>query len=226
MARSAKGNASLTSGKAHGRGRSRVVYVFTEGKVTEPEYIKAVQQLGTLKQPGTPLDVHVANATDEGSQRKPLILVEKAIALLREKNREAKRAGLAKALWPQVWCLFDRDQHEGVETALSRAKKAGVEVAYSHPCFEIWRVLHLKSVTGTFAGVCGLAEQRLPSDWHQVPGGIKAVIPEQIENRFADAKKRALDMNAEHPEYSAKAHRDPYTDVFDFVEKGLGIASY
>lgn len=54
MAKRTKGNASLTSGKAHGRGRSRVVYVFTEGKVTEPDYIKAVQQLGTLKQPGTP----------------------------------------------------------------------------------------------------------------------------------------------------------------------------
>nr|WSZ96086.1 RloB family protein [Streptomyces sp. NBC_00857] len=228
MGKRAKGNASLASGKPYSRGRSRVVYVFTEGKVTEPDYIKAIQQLGTLKNPKARVDVQIANATDQGSQRKPLVLVDNAIALLREKKREAKRAGLKEgdAAWPQVWCLFDRDQHEGVETALSRAEKAGVKVAYSHPCFEVWRVLHLKSVTGTFGGVCGAAEQRLPREWYQVSGGIKSVVPKQVEGRFEEARKRALDMNAEHSDYIPVAHRDPYTNVFDFVEDGLGIASY
>ncbi|MFI6081422.1 RloB family protein [Streptomyces sp. NPDC051217] len=225
MAKNTKGNASFAS-KSYGRGRRRVVHVYTEGKVTEPEYIRAVRQLGTLADPKLTVDVHIANSSDEGSQRKPLILVEKAVITLREKHREAKRAGVPKAMWPQVWCLFDRDQHQGVETALSRARKAGVMVAYSHPCFEIWRVLHLKAVSGSFAGVCGMAEQRLPSDWHQVPGGIKSVVPSQIEGRFEKARQRAREMNASHPDHVVIAQRDPYTNVHEFIEDGLGISSY
>ncbi|EST29440.1 hypothetical protein N566_22000 [Streptomycetaceae bacterium MP113-05] len=33
-------------------------------------------------------------------------------------------------------------------------------------------------------------------------------------------------MNATHGDHVSKILRDPYTDVFDFVEDGLGISSY
>ncbi|MFD4524464.1 RloB domain-containing protein [Streptomyces sp. NPDC058470] len=38
-----------------------------------------------------------------------------------------------------LWCLFDRDRHEDIPTAFARARKAELHVAYSHPCFELWR---------------------------------------------------------------------------------------
>ncbi|WP_405139256.1 hypothetical protein OG589_22645 [Sphaerisporangium sp. NBC_01403] len=68
--------------------------------------------------------------------------------------------------------------------------------------------------------------QRLPKDFHQTPGGIKRVLPAQIEGKFEIAKKRALDMNGQHPEYQAPPSRDPYTDVYCFVEKGMGVTGY
>jgi hypothetical protein len=42
----------------------------------------------------------------------------------------------------QVWCVFDVDQYEDVPAAVTKAGKAGIEVALSNPCFELWLILH------------------------------------------------------------------------------------
>lgn len=219
MAR-ARGKDSLKPAKKGGR-RRRVVYVFTEGKVTEPEYIKIIRdRAGT-----TDVDVHIANASAPGSQRKPLALVTAAVQLMRDELRVAKRNGLDRKYWPAVWCLFDRDDHDSVDAALKQAEEGGVGVAFSHPCFEVWRLLHFKPVTGSFSGVCDVVAQRLP--FARTTENIKTVLPEQIPvGSFVEAKKRALKMNAEHDDHVLKAQRDPYTDVYEFVEKGLGVSSY
>ncbi|MEV0923986.1 RloB family protein [Streptomyces spongiicola] len=219
MART-RGKDSLGPAKKGGR-RRKVVHVFTEGRVTEPEYIKIVRErAGT-----NGIEVRIANQSAPGSQRKPINLVEAAVRLMREEMRVARRSGLEKKYWPAVWCLFDRDQHDHIDAALKEAREAGVEVAFSHPCFEVWRLLHHKSVTGTFGGVCDMAVARLP--FGGGAANVKTVLPEQIPpGSFAEAKKRARKMNEAHAEHVPKSLRDPYTDVFEFVEKGLGITAY
>ncbi|WP_069814766.1 RloB family protein [Streptomyces sp. TP-A0874] len=219
MART-RGRDSLGPANRSGR-RRKVVHVFTEGRVTEPEYIRIVRE----RAGATGVEVRIANASAPGSQRKPIKLVEAATRLMREETRAAKRSRLEKAYWPAVWCLFDRDQHELVEEALKQAEDAGVRVAFSHPCFEVWRLLHHKSVTGTFGGVCDMAAARLPFAKSAV--NLKAVLPEQIPpGSYADARKRAEKMNAAHDTHVPKVLRDPYTDVFEFVEQGMGVTSY
>ncbi|OEU94816.1 RloB family protein [Streptomyces oceani] len=220
MART-KGKESLVPAQKGGRQRNKVVHVFTEGKVTEPEYIHIVRE----RSPVSGIEVRIANASDRGSRREPLKLVDAAVRLMRDEKREAKRSGLPKKLWPMVWCLFDRDQHEGVESAFKQAREAGVRVAFSHPCFEVWRLLHHKPVVGTFGGVCDLAADRLP--FAKQVTDVKQVLPEQIPKQsFGQAKKWALKMNAEHEDHVPYSQRDPYTDVFTFVEEGLGIIAY
>jgi RloB-like protein len=173
----------------------------------------------------SPVQVSIANQSAPGSQRSPSKLVEAAVRLLRKKISTAQAAGLEQEFWPQVWCLFDRDEHTSVETALKQACAEGVGVAFSHPCFEVWRLLHHKSVTGTFGGVCARAAARLP--FAKDVTDIKAVLPEQIPpGSFTEAKKRALRMNADHADHVPLSDRDPYTNVYEFVEDGLGIASY
>ncbi|MEU3191092.1 RloB family protein [Streptomyces sp. NPDC006992] len=219
MART-RGRDSLSPAHKPGR-RRKVVHVFTEGKVTEPEYIKIVRD----RAGATGVEVRIANSSAPGSQRKPIKLVDAAVRLMREESRAAKRGGLEKKFWPAVWCLFDRDQHDSIESAMKQADEAGVRVAFSHPCFEVWRLLHHKPVTGTFGGVCDMAAARLP--FADSVANLKAVLPEQIpEGSYAEAKKRALKMNAVHEEHVPKVLRDPYTDIFDFVEQGMGVASY
>lgn len=224
MART-RGRDSLGTAKQQRGRRRRVVHVFTEGRVTEPTYIEIIRDIGVYKDPTTAVEVRIANSTAPGSQRKPIDLVEAAVQLMRDETREAERSQLKKEFWPQVWCLFDRDEHESIETALKRAHKGNVGVAFSHPCFEVWRLLHYKPVTGTFGGACGLATGRLP--FAKNVANVKVVLPEQIaKGSFTEAKKRALKMNANHGDHVPKVLRDPYTDVFEFIEKGLGVASY
>ncbi|RKN10136.1 RloB family protein [Streptomyces radicis] len=224
MART-KGRESPGRAKPKRDQRRRVVYVFTEGEVTEPGYIEVIRERAVYADPAVRVDVHIANASAPTSQRKPLTLVEAAARLMRREAREAKRMGVKKEFWPQVWCLFDRDEHQSVDTALKNAKDADVRVAFSHPCFEVWRLLHHKDVTGTFGGVCGEATKRLP--FAKSTAKIKAVLPEQIpRDSFTHARKRALKLNAAHGDHLPKSLRDPYTDVYEFVEDGLGIASY
>ncbi len=226
MART-RGRESLVPAKPPRGQRRRVVHVFTEGSVTEPGYIDIVRTIGTYRDPSVPVEVRIANQKAPGSHRKPLKLVEEAGRLMREETRQAKLSGLGKAYLPQVWCMFDQDQHEGVDTALKLAEEAGVRVAFSHPCFEIWRVLHCKAVSGTFSANCDMAASRLPFAATTV--NIKIVEQDQLcgEHRgFAEAKKRARKMNAVHDGHVPKSLRDPYTDVFDFVEDGLGIVAY
>ncbi|WP_405644228.1 RloB family protein [Streptomyces uncialis] len=224
MART-RGKDSLGPTKQQRGRRRRVVHVFTEGKVTEPDYIRIVRDQGVYVDLSVTVDVHIANSSAPGSQRKPVKLVEAAVRLMREQAREAKRSGLKKEFWPQVWCLFDRDEHESIDTALKQAREGDVRVAFSHPCFEVWRLLHHKPVTNTFGGVCDDAAARLP--FAKSAANLKSVLPEQIERgSFVEAKKRALKMNAAHGDHVPMVHRDPYTDVFAFVEDGLGIASY
>ncbi|MDT0310309.1 RloB family protein [Streptomyces sp. DSM 44917] len=224
MART-RGKDSLTPATDRSGRRRREVYVFTEGKVTEPDYIAIVRGRAVYADPAVRVDVHIANQRASDSDRQPLKLVEAAASLMEEKTREARRSRLKQAYWPQVWCLFDRDQHESIDTVFGRARRAGVRVAFSHPCFEVWRLLHLKEVTGTFGGVCRTATARLP--FARSTANIKSVLPEQIpKGSFGEAKDRARKMNAAHGDHVPMSARDPYTDVYAFVEEGLGIASY
>ncbi|WP_367124588.1 RloB family protein [Streptomyces phytohabitans] len=219
MART-RGKDSL--GSAHKPGlRRKIVHVFTEGKVTEPEYIDVVRK----RAGATGVEVRIANASASGAQRKPIKLVEAAARLMREETRNARRGGLEKKFWPAVWCLFDRDQHDSIEAAMKQADDAGVRIAFSHPCFEVWRLLHHKPVTGTFGGVCDMAAARLP--FADSGTNLKKVSSDQLpEGSYTQAKKYALKMNASHDERVPKVLRDPYTDVFEFVEEGLGISFY
>jgi len=189
------------------------VYVFTEGKVTEPTYIEIIRDRGIYADPTVAVEVRIANATAPGSQRKPIKLVEAAVRLMREEVWQAKRSNLKKELWPQVWCLFDRDEHDSIETALKQAREGDVRVAFSHPCFEVWRLLHYKPVTGTFGGVCDQATARLP--FAKDAANIKVVLPEQLPpGSYRQAKKRALQMNAAHGDHVPRESIAIHTRMF------------
>jgi hypothetical protein len=217
-----RGKDSLGPSRQQRGKRNRVVHVFTEGKLTEPSYIDIMRRL--LDERGLPVEVHIANAGAPGSQRKPIDLVEAAVPLMRRLTREAEHNRLREEMWPQVWCLFDRDDHQELDRSFKQAGQGQVRIAFSHPCFEVWRLLHHKDVTGTFNQVCDLVTDRLP--FRNEVEKIKKVHTDQIMGRYAEAKRRALRMNAQHGDHVSLPSRDPYTDVFQFVEQGLGITSY
>jgi hypothetical protein len=246
MARS-RGGDSVTRRKGSAKGRAhraRQVYIFTEGEVTEPEYIDLVIKNGTPVQPGRSVQHHIENPNVEGKHRKPLRMVQDAVRTLRKVEREAKDAGLNRDKdwnWPQVWVLFDRDDHQNIRDALNLAEKEGVRVAYSHPCFELWRLLHYTNYTSTFGrGACGDANSRLRSrdGFAATYGrGVRSVSEQQSKHmreeqvlskdgsRYKSAKKYAQKINDGHSSPHPNDW-DPYTDVWRFVEEGLLLSGY
>ncbi|MEU4265811.1 RloB family protein [Streptomyces sp. NPDC025273] len=244
MARS-RGGDSVSRRKGAGKGRTnraRQVYIFTEGEVTEPEYIDIIVKKGTLAKTGESVEHHIENPNAVGKHRKPHAMVQDAVRTLRKVEREAKDAGLKDRdwNWPQVWVLFDRDDHLNIREARQLADKEGVRIAYSHPCFELWRLLHYTNYTSSFGGVCDDANSRIRSR----PGfaatygrnvrtvsnqDSKHMREEQVLSkdlqRYKDAKKYAQAINkrveAVNPE-----KWDPYTDVWNFVEDGLLLSGY
>jgi hypothetical protein len=224
-------------------GRPRQVYVFTEGEVTEPEYVDIIVKNGTPAKAGETVQHHIGNPNAESKLRKPLRLVQEAARTLRKVEREAKDAGLKQDKdwnWPQVWVLFDRDDHPSIPEARRLADKEGVKVAYSHPCFELWRLLHYTNYTSSFGGVCGDASSRLrarPGFAATYGRNVRAVSEAQAKHvreeqvlsedgsRYRDAKRYAQAIN-KRCDSSNPNDWDPYTDVWRFVEEGLLLGGY
>jgi hypothetical protein len=236
-----------TDRRARSSKRQPTVWVYTEGSLTEPQYIDIVRE---WRDPSVRISVRIANdeRTHGGSRgpsnptyaRKPLDLLEQARAKLRDEKRKEKRekwpAPPAGTRWTTVWCIFDRDRHPGVDDVMDRVTKdqqeegvqeekdASLRVAFSHPCFELWRLLHHSDYTSSFGGVCDDVSTRLP--FFTTKAATKIVLPAQIKGGYTEAKARALRMNAKHSDHVPASRRDPYTDVFRFVEEGLHVLDY
>ncbi|MFD6996389.1 RloB family protein [Streptomyces mirabilis] len=217
----------------------REVYVYTEGEVTEPGFITYVTENGTRKEPRHEIVCKVENLSAPTKRRKPLPLVEEAIKKWDEVQRAAKKAQIKPDdwNWPQVWCLFDRDMHEDIPTAFARAKRAKLHVAYSHPCFEMWRLLHYQNYTSTFGGVCDSAADRLKQQpgFAQTYGPTirsvskelgKQVMPDQLRGRYETARRYAQGISSRHDGRPDQNHWDPYTNMWTFVEDGLDVSDY
>jgi len=231
--------------------RRRMVYVFTEGTLTEPSYIDALigfkqraRDKGTLVRGIVEPTIEIMwderthggqrGPSRSNHERKPLVIVEAAIAHMKKVTRMSQ--DLPDEYQPSVWCLFDRDDHKGIQRAANMAEQADVNVAYSHPCFELWRLLHYQNYTTGFGGECGAASGKLRGNPKFVKtygqhltsvseDKAKLVLPDQVKGGYRQAKKFAQKMDEEltSPE---REKWDPYTDVWRFVEDGIGLTDY
>ncbi|MGW7519299.1 RloB family protein [Streptomyces sp. NPDC054796] len=210
------------------------MYVFAEGEVTEEEYAEIVRAHGTRGTPGLNVICEFRTPRD----RKPMPLVEDAVAFARGVRRKARKAKLTEDddRWPQVWCLFDRDEHKFVREAVALAEREQIGVAYSHPCFELWRLLHYQNYTSTFAGVCNGARDKLRAQngFPQTYGPtvakvddnlVKHVRAGQVLGGYQQAKNYAKRINVQH-RHPDPCRWDPYTGVWTFVENALDITDY
>ncbi|HEY89836.1 MAG TPA: RloB domain-containing protein [Thermoflexia bacterium] len=90
--------------------------IVCEGSKTEPNYFRSFR----------------ANAQVVGKGYNTLSLVKSAVEMIQEDE------------YDEVWCVFDRDSFpmEQFNNAILKAKKEGIQVAYSNEAFEIWYLLH------------------------------------------------------------------------------------
>lgn len=113
---------------------NKCILIVTEGKNTEPNYLKALRKKLGLKA----ADIEVVHP--EGTD--PVTLTQAAIALFKKRQKQQ-----LKAPYDEVWVVFDLEKTHDERRA--KAKEArnlngakGIRFAESDPSFEFWRLLH------------------------------------------------------------------------------------
>ncbi|MFG3487234.1 RloB family protein [Streptomyces sp. NPDC047972] len=112
----------------------RKILIVAEGEKTEPQYFEKFAALLKAKA------VRVVRVDPIGLGKDPLTVVLDAE---KRRNKE-RRAGDA---FDQVWCVVDVDEHASLERACIEARRLGIEIAVSSPCFEIWLLWHFQERT-------------------------------------------------------------------------------
>jgi hypothetical protein len=114
------------------RSELRTIVVFCEGANSEPDYVNGLKRLPhVLRNTALNIEIHPKQGT-------PLTLVR--MAAERKKDPEVD----------ECWCLFDVEwpkHHPNLPEAVDLATRAGVRLAISNPCFELWLILHHREHT-------------------------------------------------------------------------------
>ncbi|GEQ22635.1 MULTISPECIES: RloB family protein [Clostridium] len=112
--------------------------IVTEGTETEVNYFKNIKRI-IESSFNNNIIVEKIELDVQGTARSTKVLVNEAI-----KKRSLKA-------YSEVWVVFDKDDNQDFDEAISLAKREGLNVAWSNECFELWLLLHfqdLKSAIG------------------------------------------------------------------------------
>jgi hypothetical protein len=181
----------------------RRLLIVCEGAVTERDYIRGVER-------------HLRNAAVQIEIPKvhgdPRHVVERAKALKEDDDAESTRLDDRRS-FDEVWCVFDRDDHERFLDACKMACDNHLEVAASNPCFELWLLLHFRDSPGMQSRHTVKSMLR-----RFIPGFAKALDEfEGLELGLDEARNRArrLDQEAER---LGERYPNPTTGVYLLVE--------
>src|SRR3989344_1244409 len=107
----------------------KVIYIFTEGTETEPNYFKSIKEELRLKN----IDIQVV-----GTARNTMSLVDYILDFKDKKYIETEPDGI-----DEIWAVFDRDSWDrDFDNSINKAGARGITVAYSNESFELWFLLH------------------------------------------------------------------------------------
>jgi hypothetical protein len=222
--------------------------VVAEGGVTEIDYCTALNNAF-----GEQFGFRINNPFVRANGLKPLDVAERAIQAAG--SGESAGSGADSSSYPlkEVWALFDRDQHQGIREAFAELKRhnAGarergmlkMEVAFSHPSFDLWLLLHFQPLATPQGGASDTVRRKL----REYPGfesfgsDGKKITHERAARLMAlehigAAVKYARALVGQCPTGGcspAKGHvsgcdplrRDPSTDVWRLIES-LGIVPH
>lgn len=127
---------SLTAAPAP-RAAEKIFYAVAEGKVTEYDYLTLLQNEFGKR---CSFRIDMPQGKERSDKMTPYRVVERALAVAEDDARG--RSGPYK----EVWAIFDRDEHPDVMKAINAVKKhSKIKIAFSHPSFDFWLLLHFCS---------------------------------------------------------------------------------
>ncbi|MFF0307535.1 RloB family protein [Streptosporangium sp. NPDC004379] len=122
-----------------------MLYVACEGESTEPDYLEYLNERF-----GDGDDRKRRSFKIQPVFRKNGMTPSGVVEAARKVARE-----------DEAWALFDRDQWDDIPQAIRVAAESKVEVAFSHPSFDLWLLLHFQPFAGAQSGSSGLVVEKL-----------------------------------------------------------------
>lgn len=168
------------------RAPKRKFLIFCEGANTEPRYFDALRRQFN----GTIIDVEIV-----GGAGVPVTIATRACNAMAAIRRTKRRSNQSFEKNDEVWAVFDEDAHPGVAQALQQCRNAGVGLAYSNPCFELWLILHREPFDR-------------PDDRHQVQRHLQSLCPEYDRNAGKSPDCATLVKAVEQAETLADAQQE------------------
>lgn len=172
--------------------RERVLVV-CGGRRTEPDYFKGL--LLARRNPSVSVKV-VAEPRD------PLAVVAHARGY-GERSRDD---------FDVVWCVLDVDQFD-YTNVFTAARQAGIELAVSNPCFEVWLLLHHADVTAEIND----ARRAAVMLSRFVPGYDKTCV--RFDDDFAQGVQQAVERGRSLLPDTTMLGSNPSTGVWRLVER-------
>jgi hypothetical protein len=180
------------------------VALVCEGEKTEGIYFNGLRRVYRL----ATATLHVVGLGSD-----PLTVVEHAVAL--------------QPGYDHTWAVFDIEAsgphaitHARLDQAFAKAERAGVRCAVSHPCFELWLILHYELRTAYLSNAAARAKARqLGCDYGDKGFDFSAVWP-----RCQDAIDNATKLDQRQRANVARVvDRNPWTTVHELVGQVLSI---
>ena len=112
-----------------------------------------------------------------------------------------------------MWCVFDRDEHERFDEALSMARDNGFKLAVSNPCVELWLLLHFRESPGARHRH---DVQKMLGD--HLPGYDKKLDFDKLAHGVADATARAKRLDAAAEERGDARYGNPSTGFYRLTD--------
>jgi len=177
--------------------------VFVEGARTEADYLTAWHREYR----------DTVTVTIDPFHGGPLQLVERAIATMEDERRDARR-GRGRA-HDEYWCMFDRDEHPNLPLAFGKALGAGVRVAYSNPCLELWFLLHFQDQSAYLERMDAQAKAKALLRCEKV---LDDAAVKELLARHPEAVVRARALDTKHLGDGSPEGSNPSSSVWRLVE--------
>lgn len=135
---------------SYGDRSGRVVYIAAEGARTERDYVALLNREHGQRHSATSFRLHFCRPPHDNGLRPSEVV------------QEVLRNGTSG---DEMWALFDRDAADSrdadIRAAMREATRHDVQVALSHPSFELWLLLHFQQFTSQENGRAAAVVDRL-----------------------------------------------------------------
>ncbi len=179
-----------------------MIYIICEGKETEWNYFQAIRS----KKRRCNAKIEIIPGNKFGAN--PKNMLEYGM-YLKEKDEP-----------DDIWCVLDHDDRPNINDIVQKMKRAGFNVAFSNPCFELWFLLHYKYTTSHLSSSETKSELKTYiKDYDKSKKGIYIIL----EPGQDIAKQFAMQLRKYHLDNNNDETSNPSTNVDNLVDFLLSL---